>query len=237
MYLPAPNATSTCTNCGLTARSFFHYLNLRGIERHLCTSCVLRLHPSSFCPSCLEFFDHPLTATSSATPNRFLSCVKCSSLTHLRCLPSPHPSPSTFLCPPCSSPSPSSYSFFPIDHSAPQNLDTSLASALLCASKIAFASLNRYHSAARAKADRSVRESAAARKKARDALDHLSVVEKTKRAAEVSGSRNLGIHKVTNPVSVNAHGNGFGGNNGSATATGTSEDVKLERVQSDNGGR
>ncbi|RYR02039.1 hypothetical protein Ahy_B06g080886 isoform B [Arachis hypogaea] len=244
MYLHAPATPSTCTNCGVTSRWFFHYVHLRNTERHLCTSCVLRLHPSSFCPSCFEFFDHPLS-TSSAAPNRFLSCVKCSSLTHVRCLPSPPPSASTFLCPPCSTPSPSSYSFFQVDHSAPpHNLDTKLASVLLCASKIASSSLNRYHSFARVKADRSVRESAAARKKAKDALDHLSAVENAKRAATagVSGSRNLGIHKVTNPVSVNANGNGlsdnkngFGGNNGIATATGTSEDVKLERVQSNNG--
>ncbi|MED6112860.1 hypothetical protein PIB30_065564, partial [Stylosanthes scabra] len=131
---------------------FIHLLCPSFCHCRLCTSCVLHLHPSSFCPSCFEFFDYPFSATSSAASNCFPSRVKCSFLTHLHCFPSltlPLPPSSALL--------------------APLPLPLPLASALLCAS------LNRYLSTVRDKADRSVRESAVARKKAKDlSLDHLT---------------------------------------------------------------
>lgn len=87
-------------------------------------------------------------------------------------------------------------------------LDKKLALVLLCAAKIASASMNKAVNVARAKADRSVREAAVARKRAKEALQHFSVVHKVRRvegSTHVSGSRNLGtkdkdkILKVLNP--------------------------------------
>ncbi|XP_028779497.1 uncharacterized protein LOC114735888 [Neltuma alba] len=194
------NSTSVkaeCSNCGFKNRWLLHHVQLRGVDRRLCTSCVLRLHPSSFCPSCFEFFDHPLSSTSSASAHRFLSCIKCSSLTHIRCLPSPPPPHSSFLCPPCSTPN---YFFFDLDKPNPgltktrPVLDKKLSLVLLCAAKIASASLNKAVTVARAKADRTVREAALARKRAKEALQKFSVVLKVRRiegAGRVSGSRNL----------------------------------------------
>ncbi|XP_061367251.1 uncharacterized protein LOC133310349 [Gastrolobium bilobum] len=205
---PPPNPATIkgeCTNCSSKERWLFHRVLVRGVDRRLCTSCVLRLHPSCFCPSCFEFYEHPLSTTSSASAHRFISCIKCSSLTHLHCLPSPSPPPSSFLCPPCSIPN---FSFFPIpDSNSNSNsnsnslIDKNLALVLLCASKIASASMAKALGMARARADRTVREAAVARKRAKEALDHCSAVDKVKRvegSLEVSGSRNLGMGMGTN---------------------------------------
>ncbi|ESW17033.1 hypothetical protein PHAVU_007G204700 [Phaseolus vulgaris] len=193
--IPPPPDTAINPECGHCASKdsrLFHRLWIRGMNRRVCTSCVLLLHPSSFCPSCFQFFDHPLSNTSSATAHRFLSCTKCSSLTHLNCLPSPPPS-SPFLCPPCSQPN---FSFFP-DSTSP--MDKRRALILLCACKVASAAATKSLALARARVERTVREAALARKRARDALDHCSILDKIKRLRlegtfEVSNARNLGTH-------------------------------------------
>ncbi|KAG7024048.1 hypothetical protein SDJN02_15077, partial [Cucurbita argyrosperma subsp. argyrosperma] len=59
-HLPPPPPTKVqteCGNCGSHGRWILHHVRLRGINRRLCTSCVLRLHPTSFCPSCFHFYD------------------------------------------------------------------------------------------------------------------------------------------------------------------------------------
>ncbi|XP_020202593.1 uncharacterized protein LOC109788310 [Cajanus cajan] len=173
---PSDTMKGECGNCRLKERWLFHRLSIRGIDRRLCTSCVLRLHPSFFCPSCFHFFDHPPSA------HRFVTCTKCSSFTHLDCLPSPPPT--TFLCPPCSNPA---FSFFP-DANTP--IDQRLALVLLCASKVAAASAAKALALASARADRALREAALARKRARDALDYCSLLDKVKRL-DVSQDRNL----------------------------------------------
>ncbi|CAL0300152.1 unnamed protein product [Lupinus luteus] len=188
---PPPNTTTTvstkalCSNCNLKQRWLLHRVLFRGTNRLLCSSCVLRLHPSSFCPSCFEFFDHPLSSNSL---NRFISCIKCSSLTHLRCLPSSSPPPSSFLCPSCSSPD---YKFFNPSN-AHHMLDKKHALVFLCAAKIASASVAKALTIARIKADRSVRDSAVARKRAREALLRVDNLQRVKGSIQVSGSWNLG---------------------------------------------
>ncbi|KAJ7973210.1 DNA-binding protein [Quillaja saponaria] len=196
----ATNNTKTeCNNCGSKNCWVLHSVQLRSIDRRLCTSCVLRLHPSSFCPFCFEFYENPLSSTSSASSYRYLSCIKCSSLAHVQCLPSPTLPPSSFLCPPCTKPN---FSFFDIDNpNANSNgnsnrvIDKKMALVLLCAAKIACASMNKAVNTAKIKADRNAREAAVARKRAKDALEHLAVIEKARRTegiVEVSGSGNLG---------------------------------------------
>ncbi|KAE9618905.1 putative chromatin regulator PHD family [Lupinus albus] len=195
MNLPPINSTpnttaavatkASCSNCNLNQRWLLHRVLYRGTNRLLCTSCVLCLHPSSFCHTCLEFFEHPLSSTSL---NRFISCIKCSSLTHLRCLPSSSPPPSSFLCPSCSSPD---FKFFN-PNNAHHVFDKKHALVFLCAAKIASASVAKALSIARAKADRSVRDSAAARKRAREALLRVDNLQRLKGSIQVSGSCNLG---------------------------------------------
>lgn len=71
---------------------------------------------------------------------------------------------------------------------------------LLCAAKIASASMGKAVIVARADAERKVREAAMARKRAREALEHVGFVLARERArrkeegsVEVSGSGNLGM--------------------------------------------
>ncbi|KAI4349861.1 hypothetical protein L6164_010408 [Bauhinia variegata] len=190
------NNKGQCSNCGIK-NQLLHNVQLRGVDHRVCTSCVLRLHPSSFCPLCFEFYDHPLSSTSSSSAHRFISCTKCSSLTHIKCLPSlpPH---SSFVCPPCSKPG---FSFFDFENSSVNSngggrfIDKKRALVLLCATRIASASMNKAVNMARAKADRTVREAALARSMAVEAVERFVVVDKGKRiegSIEGSGSRNFG---------------------------------------------
>lgn len=99
---------------------------------------------------------------------------------------------------------------------------------LLCAAKIASASMSKAVHAARAEAERRVKEAALARKRAREALDHLALLVHNRAgkavrkdvaaegSAEVSGSANQKDKDKDNnktPVVTNSHGketfNGF----------------------------
>ncbi|KAI9070933.1 hypothetical protein K1719_047108, partial [Acacia pycnantha] len=172
----------------------------RSASRHRSPRLHLLRPPSSsffLLPLLLRIFHHPLSSTSSASAHRFLSCIKCSSLTHIQCLPSPPPPHSAFLCPPAPLPTSSSSTLTnptPATKTRPV-LDKKLALVLLCAAKIASASMNKAETLARAKADRTVREAALARKRAKEALQQFSVGLKVRRvegSAHVSGSRNVG---------------------------------------------
>ncbi|XP_023914237.2 uncharacterized protein LOC112025780 [Quercus suber] len=185
---PSPKSQAECSNCGKASQSggshtdthnhkwaqfHFHHVRLRGVDRLLCTSCVLRLHPSSFCPLCFDHFTPPNPPIHNHTP-----CSKCSSLTHSHCLPTTttttnNPS-SSFLCPPCSDPN---FSFLQFQPHTATRLDARSASVLLCAARIASASMAKAAAVARAEAERKVREAAAAKKRARDAMEHLAMVE------------------------------------------------------------
>lgn len=186
--LPASNngrSASECGNCGSQKRWILHHVRIRGIHRRLCTSCVLRLHPSSFCPSCFQFYDNANVPPSS----KRLTCSKCSSFTHSHCAPPPaasaaaaaavtsplssSSSSNSYLCPPCASPS---FNFFDIDSDPNRAIDKKLALVLLCAAKISAASMNKAVIVARAEAERRVREAALARKRAREALDNLALL-------------------------------------------------------------
>lgn len=211
-HLPPPSCTPNpptkmpkeCGNCGSQGRWILHHVRIRGINRRLCTSCVLRLHPSSFCPSCFQFYD---LSVSPHPSNRF-TCSRCSSITHSHCVVNPacpdtqllSSSTSSYLCPPCAKPN---FSFFDLDSKpriSPKSIDRKTAVVLLCAAKIASASMGKAVIVARADAERKVREAAMARKRAREALEHVGFVLARERArrkeegsVEVSGSGNLGM--------------------------------------------
>jgi hypothetical protein len=195
---------SECSNCGWTHKGkkgwgwwalLLHHVRLRGIDRVLCTSCVLRLHPSSFCPLCFVYFDAPSIPNNPTT----LPCSKCSSLAHSRCLPTAATKPSaSYTCPPCSNPN---FSFFDLDEKQ-DFMDLKLSSVLLCAARIASASMNRAVIVARADADRKVREALLAKKRAHEALEHLAAMVE---AREKNSRRKIG--------NENGNGNSIGNSN------------------------
>ncbi|KAJ8752349.1 hypothetical protein K2173_003985 [Erythroxylum novogranatense] len=152
-----------CGNCNAKDATIIHHVRLRGIYRRLCTSCVLRLHPTLFCPYCFSFYE-----TTPPPPSKRITCSNCASFTHSHCSPPP-PSSTPFLCPPCSSPN---FSFF--THSAQKVIDQQMAVTLLCAARIASASMAKAVVVARAEAERRGREAALCRKRAKEALEHLT---------------------------------------------------------------
>jgi hypothetical protein len=156
-------AGEACGGCGSSEKWVLHTIRQRGSYRRICTDCVLKTHPSLFCPLCLVVFDKessPLPPLSDR-----LMCLHCSTIAHRSCAGS---SPS-FLCPPCSNPS---FAFF--DPTPKRAIDLELAKALLAAARIAATSIHKAAAAARVDAERRVKEAAFARKKAREALDGIA---------------------------------------------------------------
>ncbi|XP_039028260.1 uncharacterized protein LOC120162155 [Hibiscus syriacus] len=110
MNLPAaaklniPLPSKECSNCNGHAPFFLHQVRHLGILRRLCTACVLRLYPSSFCPICISFY-----AGSPPHPSKRDACSNCCSITHSHC--AGDTLFTSYLCPPCKE---SSFSFFPL---------------------------------------------------------------------------------------------------------------------------
>lgn len=159
----AMQAGEACGGCGSSGKWVLHTVRQRASYRRICTDCVLKNHPSLFCPLCLVVFDKesfPLPA-----PSDRLICHRCSSIAHRSCAVSS----SSFLCPPCSNPS---FAFF--DPTPRGAIDLDLAKALLAAARIAATSIQKAAAAARVDAERRVKEAAFARKKAREALDRIA---------------------------------------------------------------
>ncbi|KAK2634620.1 hypothetical protein Ddye_029412 [Dipteronia dyeriana] len=192
---PLTASGGDCGNCGAHLRGLLHNVRLRGIQRKLCTSCVLRLHPSSFCPVCFAFYD-----SNPPHPSKRFACSKCASFTHSLCASTPPPSP--YLCPPCSAPSPASFTFFRNDASTGggRRIDGKSAAVILCAARVASASMAKAVAVARIEAEKKAKDAAFARKRAREALERVALL-------------------ITK--NVNATQNNNGGGDGSAQLSGS----------------
>ncbi|KAM7274216.1 hypothetical protein ACFE04_028880 [Oxalis oulophora] len=182
--IPNPNPTPNpmmmmmkkkCSSCEFSTKCplFIHNVRFRGVLRRLCTSCVLRLHPSSFCPTCFDYYE-----ANPPHSSKRLTCTNCSSFTHTSCagtIPN-----KAFLCRACAS-DPNSFKFFDLDKLGVQTvdgkvlLDKGLAPVLLCAARISSSSMHKAVVVARAEAERRIREAAGTRQRARDALDDLYI--------------------------------------------------------------
>ncbi|XP_010475787.1 PREDICTED: uncharacterized protein LOC104755145 [Camelina sativa] len=175
------NLTERCDDCGSRDSWVIHTVRLRGTLRYFCTHCLLRNHPSSFCPICFAFYDSSPPHTS-----RRVACSnsKCHSLTHIHCAGEAKPA-SSYLCPPCRNPN--SFSFFRliVDENGSRSIDKSLSEAFLCAAKIAASSMNKAVIAAKCDADRRGKEAALARKRAREALEHVVTLDAKEKARSV----------------------------------------------------
>ncbi|GMG99810.1 hypothetical protein Nepgr_001650 [Nepenthes gracilis] len=220
---PAAATTAVCSNCNAEDQWLLHNVRLRGSYRKLCTSCVLKLHPSSFCPTCFSLHD-PANPRPSSQSRSILICFKCSSVSHTSCVP-PNAPKSPYLCPPCSNPNFKVFYFKTPSNSTSkiqkegedpkpnrQIMDQRSAKALLAAAKISASSMSKAAALAKSEAERRVKEAALARKRAKEALEHvalLSARERIKRRevvgeVEVSFSlhkrENLGASKVSGAV-------------------------------------
>ncbi|CAK9185984.1 unnamed protein product [Ilex paraguariensis] len=196
-----PLAT-VCGHCGVQERRLLHHVRHRGIFRRFCTTCVLRLHPQSFCPTCFNVYHPtpPLTSQNDAV----VACFKCYSSSHSQCVGSTPLKP--YVCPLCINPN---VPIFTLKMAEDGNgnsssginencrvIDKLGAKVLLAASKIAAGSMSKAAVTARAEAERRAKEAAFTRKRAGEALKHVAFLvskEKLKRkellaAAEVSGS-------------------------------------------------
>ncbi|CAA3015594.1 uncharacterized protein LOC111384862 [Olea europaea subsp. europaea] len=178
------SAANACGNCGLEERRLLHHVRHRGIFRRLCTTCVLRLHPQSFCPTCFQVYP------PSTTHDSVITCFKCYSSSHSYCVTAPASPGNNYTCPLCINPN---SPIFNLRRETEANvtggdegldvtgnsevyrvIDRTSAKILLAAAKIAAASMFKAAVAARAEAERKAKEAAFTRKRAKEALDHVA---------------------------------------------------------------
>ncbi|KAL3814607.1 hypothetical protein ACJIZ3_015875 [Penstemon smallii] len=205
----AAPASTACVQCGAKERWLLHNVRHRGVFRRLCTTCVLRLHPQSFCPTCFQVYPPP------PSNDAVLSCFKCYSSTHSHCVASPAPTP--YICTLCANPT---GPIFKLKTAKDSNvvinegegegecrvMDGDAAKKLLAAAKISAVSMNKAAVAAKAEAERRAKEAAFARKRAKEALEHVAflvVKDKLRKKEVFSGT----------PGDVSGSG-GRGGGNG-----------------------
>ncbi|KAL6531542.1 hypothetical protein OROMI_027905 [Orobanche minor] len=218
---PTTSVATACGNCGAEERRLLHHVRHRGVFRRLCTSCVLRLHPQSFCPTCFQVY--PPQPSHDAV----LTCFKCYSSSHSHCVEAggPIPPPSPYICPLCTRPN---TPIFKLKSAIEANvevvntktddirvMDRDSAKKLLAAAKIASMLMNKAAVAAKADAERRAKEAAYTLKRAKEALEyvtHLTMKENLrKKEAVLAGSSGGGvkIDRENSNVNVSAsHRNG-----------------------------
>ncbi|KAL3651425.1 hypothetical protein CASFOL_004427 [Castilleja foliolosa] len=188
----AVSTTSACGNCAIEERRLLHHVRHRGIFRRLCTSCVLRLHPQSLCPTCFQVY--PPSPTNDAA----LTCFKCYSSSHSRCVEAaagPTSPPNPYICPLCTHPNSPIFKLKPAKDLDPTNsggdncrvMDRDAARKLLAAAKIASASMNKAAAASKAEAERRAKEAAYTKKKAKESLEYVAHLVTKIRKKEIEG--------------------------------------------------
>ncbi|XP_031484746.1 uncharacterized protein LOC116253896 [Nymphaea colorata] len=162
-----------CSYCKSASELWLYDVRHRGIYRQLCAACLLKMHSSFFCPVCLEVYADGLP------PENNIKCGNCPSTVHAACL-APELVPS-YVCLCCAN----EFSFLTPLSSLSQNMqreeerkaviiDVPAAKIILAAAQVAAISMTRAAASAWSEADKKVRDSAIARKKARDSLLHAS---------------------------------------------------------------
>ncbi|CAH9085904.1 unnamed protein product [Cuscuta europaea] len=200
---------TVCGNCGAAERLILHGIRLRGNIRKLCTTCVLRLHPQYFCPTCFTV-SHPSPPRSSQ--NDAVCCSKCYSVSHTQCVG--HTPPNPYVCPLCVSPNSPIFTLRKatnVDGKSGETcrvIDKSAARVLLAAARIAATLMSGAAASLRMEAEKKAKEAAFSRKRAREALEHVSYLaakEKLMRN-EVLLAKRGGIGGIaSNSVMVNNH--------------------------------
>ncbi|KAH6772602.1 hypothetical protein C2S52_004590 [Perilla frutescens var. hirtella] len=162
-------ATRECHVCGPVDPINLHNVPHMGVFVALCTACVLRDKPGSFCPVCFDVYDD----SSRPAAHSRIMCLRCPALAHLTCLSSPA---ARYLCSQCSDPS---FSFIDLGPPAADGVTAvvftrDFAKQFLCAAKISAASMHRAAAVARADAEQKVMGAVLARRKAKEAIQRVA---------------------------------------------------------------
>ncbi|TKY54338.1 E3 ubiquitin-protein ligase Midline-1 [Spatholobus suberectus] len=172
---PRHPSPSNCDICGAaqTLSLTIHNIRHRAHNCRYCTNCVLKQHPGLFCPLCFELHDDPLLP-----PHHRLMCVRCPSVAHRSCaFPSATNTSAApalaFFCPTCLD---ANFNYFNLPDRKTGAVDVQSAKVLVAAARIAALSMSKAAAAARFDAERRAREAAVARKRAREALEHLAEI-------------------------------------------------------------
>lgn len=155
-----------CGQCKTDTTPFLHYIKHRGIFRRLCTACILRFNSQSFCPICFFIYNPTTPLEHSTTP-----CSKCYSISHSSCI-GPNPSSLPYVCPLCT---PQTNPFCQITKN--KVIDKKSAAALLAAARISYDSMSKAALVARTEAEKRSKEAWSSKKRAREAIQHVAVVE------------------------------------------------------------
>lgn len=156
-----------------------------------------------------------------SAPNDFVTCFKCYSSSHASCVGSNVPSP--YICPLCINPNSQIFVLKRVKDSNSENsqasngkggangeyrvIDKKAAKVLLAAAKIASASMNKAAVAAREEAVRRAKEAAIARKRAREALEHVAYLV----AREKARKKEPGTAADVSRVGTSAGGSSMSG--------------------------
>ncbi|CAJ1940670.1 unnamed protein product [Sphenostylis stenocarpa] len=184
---PSP---SNCDICGATQTLSLTIHNIRhhAHTRRYCTNCVLKQHPGLFCPICFDLHDDSLVP-----PHHRLMCVRCPSIAHRSCVfpstPASAASTPPFFCPICLD---SNFTFFSLPERKNGAVDVQSAKVLVAAARIAAVSMSKAAAAARFDAERRAREAAVARKRAKEALEHLAEILALEHDEELNGDVSAG---------------------------------------------
>nr|XP_043627151.1 uncharacterized protein LOC122598632 [Erigeron canadensis] len=167
---PPPLTTTVCDQCGFNNQKILHNVPHRSTFRRLCTTCILRLHHQSFCPSCL-------TVYTTSPPQNAVVCHKCKSYSHPNCIIKSQPA-TLLRCVTCLNPNNLVFD------TKSGTIDLRNARLLVAAAEISSVSIKNAEMDLGQEADRSGKVAADTRKRAREAIKHVvrrMEVEKRKR--------------------------------------------------------
>ncbi|KAK4402074.1 hypothetical protein Sango_0948100 [Sesamum angolense] len=166
--------TRDCHVCNSMDPVTLHNIPHRGAFALLCTACVLRHNPGSFCPLCFDVYDDTANNKRPAAHSHIV-CLRCPAVVHAACLPSTRSFPSfRYLCPQCSLPSSSFFDFGRSNGGSTTVFTRDLAKQLLCAAKIASVAMHQAAAVARTVAEQKVKEALLARQRAKEAIERVA---------------------------------------------------------------
>ncbi|CAI9101382.1 OLC1v1038692C1 [Oldenlandia corymbosa var. corymbosa] len=184
--ITSSSPTSTCGRCGVEELRLLHNVRHRDTFRRLCTSCVLRLHPESFCPVCFAVYNPAAPMTSG------IKCSRCYSYSHPECVVADRAN--SYVCSLCLDPNSPIFMPKKVKNLIVENpaaaagmindgasgeyrvIDEWNAKVLLAAAEISADSMSKAAMAARATAEQRAMEAASTRKRARAALERVALL-------------------------------------------------------------